>query len=57
MASKNLLSWHTAAKIYKSLSMGLLDKVTDEEAKGYTKVFLLLISAVAIGGLMEGGAL
>lgn len=57
MAPKNLLSWHTAAKIYKSISMGLLEKVTEEEAKGYTKFFLLLISAVAIGGLLEGGAL
>ena len=43
--------------MYKSMSWGLLDKVTEEEAKGYTKYLLLLISAVAIGGLMEGGVL
>lgn len=54
---KNLFSWHTAAKVYQFLSWGLLDEVTEEEAKGYTKALLLLFSAVAIGGLMEGGAL
>ena len=52
-----LLSWRTAAKIYKALSMGLVDKVTEEEAKGYTKYLLLLISAITISGLMEGGVL
>ena len=50
-------SWHTASKVYQFLSWRLLGEVTEEEAKGYTKVLLLLFSAVAIGGLMEGGAL
>ena len=50
-------SWHTAAKVYQFLSWGLLDGVTEEDAKGYTKYLLLFLSAVTIGGLMEGGAL
>lgn len=50
-------SWHTAAKVYQFLSWGLLDGVTEEDAKGYTKYLLLFFSAVAIGGLMEGGAI
>lgn len=53
---KNLFSWHTATKVYQFLSWRLLGEVTEEEAKGYTKVLLLLFSAVAIGGWMEGGA-
>lgn len=48
-------SWHTAAKVYQFLSLGLLDEVAEEDAKGYTKYLLLFLSAVAIGGLMEGG--
>ena len=50
-------SWHTAAKVYQFLSWGLLNRVTEEDAKGYTKYLLLFFSAVAIGGLMEGGVL
>lgn len=50
-------SWHTAAKVYQFLSLGLLDEVAEEDAKGYTKYLLLFFSAVAIGGLMEGGAI
>ena len=50
-------SWHTAAKVYQFLSLGLLDEVAEEDAKGYTKYLLLFLSAVAIGGLMEGGAI
>ena len=50
-------SWHTAAKVYQFLSLGLLDEVAEEDAKGYTKYLLLFLSAVAIGGLMEGGVL
>lgn len=57
MRTKKLISWRTLARMYKSMSWGLLDKVTVEDAKGYTKYLLLLISAVAIGGLMEGGVL
>ena len=57
MRTEKLISWRTLARMYKSMSWGLLDKVTEEEAKGYTKYLLLLISAVAIGGLMEGGVL
>lgn len=52
-----LLSWRTAAKIYKALSMGLVDKVTEEEAKEYTKYLLFFWSAIAISGWMEGGVL
>ena len=51
---KNLFSWYTVSKVYQFLSWRLLGEVTEEEAKGYTKVLLLLFSAVAIGGLMEG---
>lgn len=54
---KNLFSWHTVSKVYQFFSWRLLGEVTEEEAKGYTKFLLLLFSAVAIGGLMEGGAL
>ena len=50
-------SWHTAAKVYQFLSLGLLDEVAEEDAKGYTKFLLLFFSAVTIGGLMEGGAI
>ena len=50
-------SWRTLARVYQTLSMGLLEKVTEEEAKGYTKLLLLLFSAPLIGGLLEGGAL
>lgn len=50
-------SWHTAAKVYQFLSLGLLDEVTEEDAKGYTKYLLLFFSAVTIGGWMEGGAI
>ena len=45
------------AKVYQFLSLGLLDEVAEEDAKGYTKYLLLFLSAVAIGGLMEGGAI
>ena len=50
-------SWRTLARVYQTLSMGLLEKVTEEDAKGYTKLLLLLFSAPLIGGLLEGGAL
>ena len=52
-----LFSWQVVAKVYQFLSWGLLDGVTEEDAKGYTKYLLLFFSAVTIGGLMEGGAL
>ena len=57
MKAEKLITWRTIAEIYKSVSWGLLDKVTEEEAKGYTKYLLLLISAITISGLMEGGVL
>lgn len=51
-----LFSWQVVAKVYQFLFLRLLGEVTEEEAKGYTKFLLLLFSAVAIGGWMEGGA-
>ena len=55
-AFKNPFSWQVVAKVYQFLFWRLLGEVTEEEAKGYTKFLLLLFSAVAIGGWMEGGA-
>lgn len=57
MKSKKLISWQTAARIYKALSMGLVDKVTEEEAKEYTKYLSFFWSLIAISGWMEGGML
>ena len=50
------LSWRTVANMLNSLPMGICECETGEDAKGYTKFLLLLFSAVAIGGWMEGGA-
>lgn len=50
-------SWRTLARVYQTLSMGLIDEVTEEDAKGYTKLLLLLFSTPLIGGLLEVGAL
>ena len=52
-----LFSWQVVAKVYQFLSLGLLDGITEEDAKGYTKYLLLFLSAVAVGGLMEGGVI
>lgn len=49
--------WRAIAKVYKFFFFGLEEKVTVEDAKGYTKVALLLIAAVVLGGMVEGGAL
>lgn len=51
-----LLSWRAVANIYRLMSLGLENEVTIEDAKGYTKVALVFISALLIGGWMEGGA-
>ena len=50
------LVWRAIAKVYSLMSLGL-EEITPEEAKGYTKVLLILVSAVVIGGMVEGGAL
>lgn len=49
--------WRAIAKVYKFFFFGLEEKVTVEDAKGYTKAALLLIAAVVLGGMVEGGAL
>ena len=51
-----LFSWQTVAKVYELLFFGLEGEVTVEDAKGYTKVALLLIVAIVLGGMLEGGA-
>lgn len=50
-------AWQIIAKVYKFLFFGLEENVTVEEAKGYTQVALILIVAIVIGGMVEGGAL
>lgn len=54
---KDLFSWRTVANIYRLMSLGLEAEVTIEDAKGYTKVALLFIAALVMGGMVEGGAL
>lgn len=50
------LVWRAIAKMYSLMSLGL-EEVSPEEAKGYTKVLLILVSAIVIGGMVEGGAI
>ena len=50
-------AWQIIAKVYKFLFFGLEENVTPEEAKGYTKVALLVIIPIILGGMLEGGAL
>ena len=50
------LVWRAIAKVYSLMSLGL-EEVSPKEAKGYTKVLLILVSAVVLGGMLEGGAL
>lgn len=56
-AAFKLFSWQTLANIYRLMSFGLEKEVTIEDAKGYTKVALLFIAALVMGGMVEGGVL
>ena len=56
IAFRKVFSWQAAAKVYQALSIGLED-ITPEDAKEYTKVLLLFITAIIAGGMLEGGAL
>lgn len=56
IAFRKVLSWQAAAKVYQALFIGQED-ITPEDAKGYTKVLLLFITAIIAGGMLEGGAL
>ena len=38
------------------MSLGLEEHVTVNDAKGYTKVALVVIISIVLGGLVEGGA-
>ena len=51
-----LFSWQTVAKVYELLFFGLEEEVSVEEAKGYTRVAVLLIVSIVLGGIVEGGA-
>ena len=51
-----LFSWQTVAQVYKLMFLGLEEEVTIEEAKGYTRVAVLLIVSIVLGGMLEGGA-
>lgn len=51
-----LLSWRTVANMLNSLPMGICECETGEDAKGYTKVLIVLMAAFLLAGL-EGGAL
>lgn len=55
-ATTAFFSWRAIAKVYSLMSLGL-EEVTLEEAKGYTKVLLIFVSAVVLSGMLEGGAL
>lgn len=56
-AKTAFFSWQTLANIYRLMSFGLENEVTIEDAKGYTKVALVFIAALVMGGMVEGGAL
>lgn len=53
---KNPFSWRTVANVLNSLPMGVCECETEEDAKGYTKVLIVLIAVFLLAGL-EGGAL
>lgn len=57
IAFRKAFSWLTVAKVYQAISMGLIDSVSEEDAKGYTKVLFLLFSATLLGSILEGGEL
>lgn len=49
--------WAITARIIQSLSWGLLDDVTEQDAKGYVKCLTSFMAILILSGLMEGGAL
>ena len=53
---KNPFSWQTVANVLNSLPMGVCECENLEDAKGYTKVLIVLIAVFLLAGL-EGGAL
>lgn len=56
-ATTAFFSWQTIAKMYQYMSLGLEEHVTVNDAKGYTKVALVVIISIVLDGLVEGGAL
>nr|DAV39470.1 MAG TPA: hypothetical protein [Caudoviricetes sp.] len=50
-------SWQTIANLYNALPCEVCKCETIEDAKGYTKALLYLLSALFIAGLEKGGAL
>lgn len=55
--NSKLISWATVARIYNALPFEVCKCETIEDAKGYTKALLYLLSALFIAGLEKGGAL
>lgn len=55
--NSKLISWATVARIYNALPCEVCKCETIEDAKGYTKALLYLLSALFIAGLEKGGAL
>lgn len=55
--SRKLLSWETVANLLNRLPMGVCECETEEDAKGYIKVLIILLAAFIIAGIGEGGAL
>ena len=49
--------WAITTRIIQSLSFGLLDEVTEQDAKGYVKCLTSFTAILILAGLMEGGAL
>ena len=49
------LSWRTVANMLNSLPMGICECETGEDAKGYTKVLIVLMAAFLLAGIWEGG--
>lgn len=56
-------TWATAARIYNAMPLGVCECETIENAKGYTKVLVLIVITFLLAGmydailLQKGGAL
>lgn len=56
-------TWATVARIYNAMPLGVCECKTIKDAKGYTKVLVLIVIAFLLAGmydailLREGGAL
>lgn len=51
-----IFSWQNVAKVYNRIPMDICECKNVEDAKGYTKVFIVMIIMLLLAG-MEGGTL